>query len=88
MDAYKNLIRKCFSAYISTYRKKQALTQEQMAERLHISSRAYSDLERGKYGLSTATLLFLLLMLDEQEQKSLLDQFRQELRALEHKEVA
>ncbi|MFR7893919.1 MAG: helix-turn-helix domain-containing protein [Dysosmobacter sp.] len=39
----------------------KSLTQEAMAEQLRISSRAYSDLERGKYAASAPTLLFLFL---------------------------
>ena len=37
---------------------------EAMAEQLRISSRAYSDLERGKYAASAPTLLFLFSMLE------------------------
>ena len=43
------------------------LTQEQMAERLGIVTRSYSDLERGQCGLSAATLLFLLRQLSDQQ---------------------
>lgn len=88
MDGYKGLLRTYFSAYVRDLRRTRGLTQEEMAERLHISSRAYSDLERGKYSLSTTTLLFLLLMLDQDEQRALLSQFQQELFALERGEVA
>ena len=47
-------------------RKHLGLTQAAMSEKLHISERAYGELERGRAGLSAATLLhFLLLMSDE-----------------------
>ena len=88
MNGYKPLIRKCLSSYIHTFRKEHTLTQEEMAERLHISSRAYSDLERGKYSLYAATLLFLLLMLNENELKDFLSRFQRAFHSFEHKEVA
>ena len=46
-----------------------------LAERLRITARAYSDLERGKYCVSAATLLFMLSMLSTAEQQTLLGQF-------------
>ncbi len=42
-------------------------TQERMAEELHISTRAYSDVKRNRQSLSASTLIFLLLMLTEEE---------------------
>lgn len=74
--------------YTSTLRKSRALTQEEMAERLRITSRAYGDLERGKYCFSAITLLFLLLMLDGAELKALLEEFRKRVHALEHEDAA
>ena len=47
MNPYKEILRKFFSKYVSTLRKRRGLTQEEMAEKLRISGRAYSDLERG-----------------------------------------
>ena len=74
--------------YTSTLRKSRALTQEEMAERLRITSRAYGDLERGKYCFSAITLLFLLLMLDGAELKALLGEFRKRVHALEYEDAA
>ena len=59
-----------------------------MAERLRITSRAYGDLERGKYCFSAVALLFLLLMLSEDEAKDFLREFRKRVDELEHKEAA
>ena len=47
MSKYKLLLRDYFSIQIKVLRRKRDLTQEEMAEHLHITSRAYSDLERG-----------------------------------------
>lgn len=51
MNPYKEILRKFFSEYVDTLRKRRGLTQEQMAEKLRITGRAYSDLERDIYGL-------------------------------------
>lgn len=67
MNPYKETLRKFFSEYVRTLRKCRGLTQEEMAEKLRISGRAYSDLERGIYCFSTVALVFLLLMLEEGE---------------------
>ena len=47
MNPYKEILRKFFSEYVGALRKRRGLTQEQMAEKLRITGRAYSDLERG-----------------------------------------
>ena len=46
------------------------------AELLHISTRAYSDLERGKYSASALTMLFFMSELQETETLALLNDFR------------
>ena len=68
MGYYKRLIRNFFSRSARDPRRKLRLSQEEMAERLHITSRAYSDLERGKY-----CLFFFLLLLDELNDQAVRD---------------
>lgn len=58
MNLYKEILRKFFSEYIDTLRKRRGLTQEQMAEKLRITGRAYSDLERVIYCFSAVALVF------------------------------
>ncbi len=87
MRPYKMLVRKLLATYTSTLRKDRNLTQEKMAEQLRITSRAYGDLERGKYCFSAVALLFLLLMLKDDELKDLLEEFRSQVQALEHREI-
>ena len=65
MSAYKTMAKSFLSDFTTRLRKSRGLTQEEMAEELRITSRAYSDLERGKYCLSATSLIFLLLILDE-----------------------
>lgn len=59
-----------------------------MAEHLHITSRAYSDLERGCSCCSATALLFFLLMLETDELKEFFSQIRKQIQTQEHKEVA
>lgn len=88
MKLYKMLAKEFLAEYTDMLRKLRNLTQEEMAERLHITSRAYGDLERGKYCFSTIALLFLLLMLGDDELKSFLDRFRKLIYELEQKDAA
>ena len=88
MNPYKKILRKFFSEYVRTLRKCRGLTQEEMAEKLRISGRAYSDLERGIYCFSAVALVFLLLMLEEHELKELLSSLREEIAKVEDREVA
>ena len=88
MKPYPALLSELLSAELSSLRQQMALTQEAMAERLRISSRAYSDLERGRYATSAPTLMFLLSMLDAESQGALIRQFVQRVQALEGTDAA
>ena len=88
MSKYKLLLRDYFSIQIKVLRRKRDLTQEVMAEHLHITSRAYSDLERGCSCCSATALLFFLLMLETDELKEFFSQIRKQIQTQEHKEVA
>ena len=88
MNPYKEILRSFFSVYVSTLRRRRGLTQEEMAEKLRITGRAYSDLERGIYCFSAVALVFLLLMLEEDEIKELLSPLREEIKKAEGREVA
>ena len=88
MKPYPALLSELLFAEVSSLRQQMALTQEAMAERLRISSRAYSDLERGRYATSAPTLMFLLSMLDAEAQGALIRQFVQRVQALEGTDAA
>lgn len=88
MAAYKQLIRDFFSVAVKVVRRKRQMTQEEMAERLRISCRAYGDLERGKFSLSALALIFFLLMLEDNEVIELLKVFRGKVKALELQDAA
>ena len=88
MKPYPALLAELLSEELSSLRQQMALTQEAMAERLRISSRAYSDLERGKYAASAPTLMFLFSMLDAEAQGALIRQFVNRVQALEGTDAA
>ena len=88
MKPYPALFAELLSEELSSLRQQMALTQEAMAERLRISSRAYSDLERGRYAASAPTLMFLFSMLDAEAQGALIRQFVNRVQALEGTDAA
>ena len=88
MKPYPALLAELLSEELSSLRQQMALTQEAMAERLRISSRAYSDLERGRYAASAPTLLFLFSMLEADTQRVLIQQFMKQVQALEGTDAA
>ena len=62
-----------------TVRKHLGLTQAAMSEKLHISERAYGDLERGRSGLSAATLVHFLLLLSDENRAEFLRKIEKEI---------
>ena len=82
MKPYPALLAEILSKELYSLRQQKSLTQEAMAEQLRISSRAYSDLERGKYAASAPTLLFLFSMLEADAQGALVQQFMKQVQAL------
>ena len=88
MKPYPALLAELLSKELYSLRQQKSLTQEAMAEQLRISSRAYSDLERGKYTASAPTLMFLFSMLDAEAQGDLVRQFMDRVQALEETDAA
>ena len=88
MKPYPALLAELLSEELSSLRQQKALTQEAMAEQLRISSRAYSDLECGRYAASAPTLLFLFSMLEADAQSVLVQQFMKQVQALEGTDAA
>ena len=81
MKPYPALLAELLSKELYSLRQQKSLTQEAMAEQLRISSRAYSDLERGRYAASAPTLLFLFSMLEADAQGALVQQFMKQVQA-------
>ena len=88
MKPYPALLAELLSKALYSLRQQKSLTQEAMAEQLRISSRAYSDLERGRYAASAPTLLFLFSMLEADAQGALVQQFMKQVQALERTDAA
>lgn len=88
MVAYKQIARKFFAQAVGVARERQGLSQEEMAELLRVSARAYGDLERGKYMLSALSLLFFLITLETQEVAALLAAFRRRIEQEDWNDVA
>lgn len=84
MLSYKTVVREYLSSYTDTLRSSRNLTQESMAEQLRISCRAYGDLERGKYCFSALALMFLMLMMEQEERQNFLAEFEMRIFVLEH----
>ena len=75
MRQYKLLLQDFLTDRLKTFRLNKELSQEQMAELLHISPRSYIDLEHGKNGFSATSLIFFQLSLPRSEVLRLLDDF-------------
>lgn len=88
MRRHKLLLQKLLVKEIRRYRAEKDMTQEAMAERLHVSTRSLSDLERGVFCLSAASLMFFLLLLPDEEVLRILGDFRALLKGEEEHVVA
>ena len=87
MEDYKTLMRKFFTSRLASIRKKLGLSQDKMSELLHITTRSYIDLEKGKYCLSAKSLMFLLLLMDKDEIYQLLLDFKEMIDKAERKDA-
>ena len=87
MEEYKDLVRGFLSERAYAFRIRSGLTQEVMAERMRISCRAYSDLERGNHCFSALALLTFLAMLGPEELSALVLDFRDRLDKFETGEL-
>lgn len=81
MQSQKEKIRNIMSEYTHIIRKRRCMTQEAMADKLDITPRAYSDIERGKYCISSTAMVLFILQLDDNELEYLLAKLRAELLA-------
>ena len=66
-----------------TARTHMGLTQAAMSEKLHISERQYGNVERGKNGLTAATLLYFLSALSDEAKLEFLHVVEHEIAAQE-----
>ena len=64
----KIAIQPVVASLLKEHRKSMGISQEAMARLLHVSVRAYIDLEHGLYVLSTTTLVYFLSLLSKEQQ--------------------
>lgn len=76
MSNYKNVFQEFLRTQMCSYRFNHSFSQEKMAEALHVSPRSYFDQEHGKYGFSSLSFAFFLLLLPEDEVLVFLRDFR------------
>ena len=85
MCQYKSLLRMFLRDTLYSYRKDHGLSQERMAELLHIAPRSYIDQEHGKYSFSAVTLMFFLLSLSDEEKLTLARRFKEHMEKAEER---
>lgn len=88
MRKYTMLVRKHLAGWVRRTRALEELTQEKMSEQLRMSTRAYSNLELEKNGLSAATLMFFLSILPQKDILQLIEEFQKEFHQVEENEDA
>ena len=87
MDPYQSILITCTADTLLLLRENAGMTQEELAELLRISVRAYGDLERRCRAPGAGTLLRLLLQLEPAEVLEFLDRYRAMLQAQTSEEV-
>jgi transcriptional regulator with XRE-family HTH domain len=64
------------------------LTQDEMAERLHMATRSYADIESGESACGQLTLMLLLQMLRDEDRLAFVDRVNGRFSALLEQEVS
>lgn len=65
MREYKLLLQNLIREAVVEYRIEHGLSQEAVAEILHIAPRSYFDQEHGKYSFSALSMMFFLVVLED-----------------------
>lgn len=81
MKVEKHILQTVLRKRIYSFRKLHGLTQEQMAELLRVSPRSYCDQEQGAYGFSALSLISFLLLLNNTETLSFLEELQAALKS-------
>lgn len=84
----KITIKEYFKVQLLRFRAARGISQENAAELLDISTRSYSNLEHGKYCLSTPTLLIFLVTISEDEVLRIIRECRVILKGGKENDVA
>lgn len=84
----KMTIKEYFKIQLLRFRAVRGISQESAAELLGISTRSYSNLEHGKYCLSTRTLMLFFVTISEDEVLRIVREFRVMLKGEKENDVA
>lgn len=87
MRKHRGLVKDFLAERMEQKRRGEGLTQEKMSEKLRLTPRSYNNIKLRKNGVSAATLLFLLSLMEEDEVTRLLSEFRSEVQEAEQNEV-
>lgn len=88
MSRFKELLKELLSKWVKRFRVERHVSQEVMAETLHISTRSYIDLEHAKYCFSSPSLILFMLKLSDNEVLALLRDCRKLKEEIGHDDVA
>lgn len=88
MRRYEGLFHAFWAPQIREIRKKKSLTQEKMAENIHMSPRNYQKLERGVTTMSGTTLMLLFTQMDMEEMYALVCEFARLVKKSSGREAA
>ncbi|WP_322172301.1 helix-turn-helix transcriptional regulator [Acutalibacter caecimuris] len=88
MRKYQDLLKPYLQEILDTHRHQCDLTQEKMADLLHMSVRSYCDLEHGRSGFSAVSLILFLAQLPEDKLLETVKDFRRLVEKLESEEAA
>ena len=88
MRKYEDLFLAFWVVRIREFRTKMNLSQEKLAEKLHVNTRSYQKLERGVHKPSAITIILFLYLLSDQEIVSFIRSFAQLVEKADSQEVA
>lgn len=88
MRKYEDLFLAFWVVRIREFRTKMNLSQEKLAEKLHVNTQNYQKLERGVHKPSAITIILFLYLLSDQEIVSFIRSFAQLVEKADSQEVA
>ena len=88
MRKYEDLFLAFWAVRIREFRTKMNLSQEKLAEKLHVNTQNYQKLERGVHKPSAITIILFLYLLSDQEIISFIRSFGQMVEKAHSQEVA
>lgn len=84
-DDFKAVLKEMFSKRAEEIRTEKGLSQEEMAELLHVTPRAYNDLKQGRYCFYLLPAMFLLSEEDNDWVMDFLRDFRRAAEEIERR---